>query len=94
MIPPLILDIRVGKRDGKGFRLFFPLVILWPVLGVLLILVLPVAAVVQVVLSEKGIKPFNVIICLILLAAAFRGLIIDIKDSKEKKWSEIKIKFS
>lgn len=90
MIPPLFLDIRVGK----GFRLFFPLLILWPLLGVVLILVLPVAAVVQVVLSDKDIKPFTIIISLILMAAALRGLAIEVKDGKKKNWSEIKIRFS
>lgn len=94
MIPPLFLDVEVGKSDGKIYRLWFPLVILWPVLVVFLIVVLPLAAVAQMILSDKGIKPLSILIALLFLAAAFRGLVIDFRDGKEKNWSDIKIRFS
>lgn len=94
MIPPLFVDIRVGKSNGKAFRLWFPLIILWPIIIVLLLPVLSVAAIVQVGLSAKGIKPFSILINLLLIISALRGLKIEIKEGKENNQEKIEIKIN
>lgn len=93
MIPPLFVDIKVGKGNGKAFGLWFPLIILWPIIIVLFLPVLSVAAIVQVGLSAKGIKPFSILINLLLIISALRGLKIEIKD-KEDNQEKIKIKIN
>jgi O-antigen ligase len=92
MIPPLLLDFKVAMGNGKVFRLWFPLVILWPILIVLLLLLLPVISILQLGLSAKGIKLFSILINLLLIISALRGLAIEIKEDKDNNRKKIKIK--
>ena len=35
IMPPLVIDVRVRERDAKGFRIWFPFFLLWPLLLIL-----------------------------------------------------------
>ncbi|HEX3020276.1 MAG TPA: hypothetical protein VHP36_08230 [Chitinispirillaceae bacterium] len=94
MIPPLFLGIAIGKSDERTFRLWFPLVVLWPFLIAILILLIPLAAVAQVILSTKNIRPLSILIGLFYLIVAFRGLTVDVQNNSSKRGSVVKIKFS
>lgn len=94
MIPPLFLVLVIGKKDGHYFRLWFPLIILWPFLIAFFIILLPFAAVSQIALGCKGIRPLSMIIALVYMLLALRGLEVYVKPGAGAKESEIKIKIS
>lgn len=55
-LPPLIIDVRVRETEAKGFHIWLPLFVLWPLLFILLGLVLTVTVIVDFVLIVAGAR--------------------------------------
>jgi hypothetical protein len=55
-LPPSVVNVRVRKHDAKGFRIWLPLFLLWPLLLALLLLVLFCTAVADLVLLLVGAR--------------------------------------
>ena len=55
-VPPLVVDVRVKQPDAKGFRIWLPLFLLWPLLLPLYALALAIGAVVDLALLLGGAR--------------------------------------
>ena len=55
-LPPLVIRVRVREAGSKGFRLWLPIVVLWPLLLPLLGLTLLVTLVADLVLLVSGAR--------------------------------------
>ncbi len=53
-LPPAIVAMRIVQQEGTGFRLWFPLFLLWPLLMVLLTLALLVSLLADAVRGAAG----------------------------------------
>lgn len=56
ILPPLVIDVRVRERDKRNFRIWFPFVLLWPLLFVLVGFALVVTLVVDFALLVAGAR--------------------------------------
>jgi hypothetical protein len=54
ILPPLVIDVRVRERGKRSFRIWFPFVVLWPLLAVLVGFGLVVSLLVDFVLIVAG----------------------------------------
>jgi len=81
--PPAILDMRITPHDGRPFRLWLPLFLLWPVVLVLGILALVFTILADFVLIVLG-APYHRYT--LLVARSFmalndtRGMVIRVHD--------------
>ena len=55
-LPPHVIDVRIRARETGGFRIWLPLVLLWPLLLVLLLLVLPFTVLADIILWVVGAR--------------------------------------
>ena len=55
-LPPLVIDVRVKEEGSRGFRIWLPLFLLWPLLFVLLALTLVVTLIVDLALLLGGAR--------------------------------------
>lgn len=55
-LPPLVIDVRVREPGARGFRIWFPFFVLWPLLLVIIGFVLLVAALVDIALFVSGAR--------------------------------------
>ena len=53
-LPPLVIDVRVREEGARGFRIWFPFVLLWPLLLILLVFALAVSILVDLALLVAG----------------------------------------
>ncbi len=85
ILPPSIMRIKIGEKE-KGFRLWLPLFLLWPVVLLVALLLAPFILVGAVVLWPKGWgRPLLLVGPLLLgLVFALRGLTIDVEDGDER----------
>jgi hypothetical protein len=56
VLPPLVIDVRVREEHKRGFRIWFPVVILWPILFVLVAFALVVTVLVDIALWFVGAR--------------------------------------
>ncbi len=54
ILPPWLIDVKVKESGEKGFRIWLPLFLLWPLILIVLALVLVVTILVDVVLFITG----------------------------------------
>jgi hypothetical protein len=54
MVPPVVVDVRVRKEDARGFRIWVPFVLLWPLMFIVLGLALLVTVFVDLALRAAG----------------------------------------
>ena len=88
MIPPAIMQLRIRDEYGKGFGLWLPLFILWPIGLVCFLFVLPFLIIAEVVLTLVGDR-FHPLIALLGICgvmSAMRGLNVNV-DSKQSNKS-------
>ncbi|HEX2955666.1 MAG TPA: hypothetical protein VHO70_02470 [Chitinispirillaceae bacterium] len=90
MIPPLIMKIRVVNDRNRPFSLWLPLVLIWPFLGILFVVIVPLAYIVECFAGSSGIRPFSVLLALAEIVCSLRGLDIDVQSKKVNK-SNVKI---
>ncbi|MBF4509926.1 MAG: hypothetical protein ISP10_05600 [Aeromicrobium sp.] len=55
-LPPLMIRVRVREAGARGFRLWLPIVLLWPLLLPLLVLTLIVTLLVDLALLASGAR--------------------------------------
>ncbi|NLE02912.1 MAG: hypothetical protein GX640_23840 [Fibrobacter sp.] len=89
MIPPILFDIHFKYHDRKGFRIWFPFFILWPLLLFILLLLLPPAAITQIFLCNRGIKPFSILIALVELFSSMRGISVFFKQKNNSSFVKV-----
>ncbi|MGA2508144.1 MAG: hypothetical protein ABSF80_11790 [Chitinispirillaceae bacterium] len=53
---PGIINLNIRSKNGRGFRLWFPLFVLWPVFLVLFLVALPFLAIAEIVFRVRGIR--------------------------------------
>ena len=54
ILPPWLIDVKVKEAGKKGFRIWLPLFLLWPLILIVLALALVVSAVADVILFLAG----------------------------------------
>jgi ABC-type transport system involved in multi-copper enzyme maturation permease subunit len=54
ILPPLVVDVRVKRSGARGFRIWFPFVILWPLLALLLAVALVGTVIADLALRASG----------------------------------------
>lgn len=82
MIPPGIIMIRIDGRNNKMLNLWLPIVILWPIYIIAIIFIAPIAFVAECFLIRSGIRPFSILIALIRVIAALKGISVKIEKNK------------
>jgi hypothetical protein len=55
-LPPLVIDVAVRKEERQNFRIWFPFVLLWPLLLILVSFTLLVTALVDFALLLSGAR--------------------------------------
>ncbi len=56
IMPPLVIDVRVRERGARGFRIWFPFFLLWPLLFLVVGFALLVSALVDLALILAGAR--------------------------------------
>ena len=56
ILPPLVIDVRVKEAGTRGFHIWFPFVLLWPLLLVIVGFALIVALLVDAALCLSGAR--------------------------------------
>jgi hypothetical protein len=93
MIPPILLDITIRTLNKKGFRIWLPFVLFWPVLLIVYLVIIPFAAIVEIVLISQGIRPFSILIELHRALSCLRGTLIDVSSGPFNNQTKLKIRF-
>jgi hypothetical protein len=55
-------------------------------------MLLPLAAVAELVLQGRGIRPFSILIALVQVMSALRGMVINVMSSQLRKRTFVKIR--
>jgi hypothetical protein len=84
-LPPSIMRIHIGETE-KGFRLWLPIFLLWPIVLLAAVLLAPFVLVGAILLWPKGWgRPLLLAGPLLLgLVFALRGLKIDVVDGSQR----------
>jgi hypothetical protein len=75
-LPPLVIDVRVREAGARGFRIWFPFVVLWPLLFIVVGFALVVAMLVDAALFFAGARYYHYTLFLLnslRLLAEIRG---------------------
>lgn len=76
IMPPLVIDVRVREEGSRGFRIWFPFVILWPLLLIIVGFAFVVSLVVDfaLLLADARYHHYTLLLFRSLqLLAAIRG---------------------
>lgn len=92
MIPPMFMTIAIKSSESKCLRLWLPLIVVWPILIVLYIILLPLAALAELGLQEKAIRPFSILIALVQVLSALRGMVVNVMSNHSNKRTFVKIR--
>ncbi|MFP4164900.1 MAG: hypothetical protein ACLFQB_12645 [Chitinispirillaceae bacterium] len=91
MIPAFMI-LRVKDEEGKGVRLWLPLILLWPFVLLLFLLLVPFALLVEMFTAPRGVHPFHMLIALGRVLASLGGIDIDVTSAEKKNGSQVKVK--
>jgi len=80
MLPPALIGIGFSKRGRNGFRLWFPFVLLWPLLFVVFVVAFAIAIPLSIVVAPWGYaRPVFLFVPYVWRAlSATRGLEVDV----------------
>jgi hypothetical protein len=84
LLPPWLIDVRVKEPGKRGFRIWVPFVIFWPLLLVLGLVALVVTVIVDAVLFIVGARYHHFTKLLLGLFLTFnecRGLKVDVQEA-------------
>jgi len=84
LLPPLVIDVRVRQPETRGFRIWLPLFLLWPILLIVVGFALVVSATVDLALWLGGAKYHHYTLLLIRcvnLLAEVRGTRAHVRSS-------------
>lgn len=84
-MPPWLMHLAFKNPEGRGFGLWFPLFILWPLalLVVLPIMVLWLAAAVVLVWARQGRYILSVPWLIYGVICAMRGLVVQVREDRQ-----------
>jgi hypothetical protein len=82
MIPPLFLTVRIREPGRRGFRLWLPLLLLWPILLPLLLLAAAFMLLVGALLFSP-LRAWRAVAATYEMICAFRGLTVDVRSREE-----------
>jgi hypothetical protein len=83
IMPPWLIDVRVKEPGKKGFRIWVPFVIFWPLMLALGLVALVVSAILDAVLFIVGAKYHHFTMLLISFIEVFsecRGMKVDVQE--------------
>ena len=90
-LPPAIISIDIRNEGDKRIRLWLPVFILWPFMVFAAALLLPLAAVAEVMLAPKKIRPFSMLLALSGVLGSLHGTFIDVATNKPGRKELVKI---
>lgn len=90
MIPPVLVNISL-LQNSKKIRLWLPVVLLWPVLILILIVIVPFAAIVEIILRKTGVRPLSLLVGLADVISSLRGTDISVIQNSSENNTFIKI---
>lgn len=91
-LPPLVIDVRVRKEESRGFRIWFPFVLLWPLLAILVGFSLLVTALVDFALLVSGARYHHyslLVLGTLALLAETRGIHISAESDDSRVYVNI-----
>ena len=91
MLPPALIYVDVCNERRNRVRLWLPVIIFWPLLLIGGVIIVPLAAIAEVVLFATGIKPLSILIGLSRIFAALHGTSIEVLSRKSGGNDRIKI---
>jgi hypothetical protein len=86
LLPPFVIDVHVREKGKRGFRMWLPFFLLWPLLFALVALALTVSIVVDFFLLVAGARYHHYTALLLgvgSLLAALRGMNGRIHDKND-----------
>jgi hypothetical protein len=75
---PAIVNIAIARENARPFRLWLPVIILWPVLLLCIIIIAPLALFAEIFLSRTGVRPFALLIASLQVLVCLRGITVDV----------------
>ena len=84
ILPPWLIDVRIKEPGKKGFRIWVPFVVFWPLLLVLGLVALVVTVVVDFVLFIVGARYHHFTKLLLGVVQTFhecRGMRVDVQEA-------------
>ncbi|MBN1306426.1 MAG: hypothetical protein JXA18_00815 [Chitinispirillaceae bacterium] len=91
IFPPALINVEVGGGQRKPWRLWLPVILLWPLLVIAAAILLPLAAVAEVFLSAKGVRPFSLLIALSRVVAELRGTQVEVTSKSPVKRDHVSL---
>jgi len=79
MMPPLVVRIRIERKDGRSFKLWLPLFLFWLIVLPFVVVALPVVAVVLAVMRRR---PFAIIAAYWRVLGAISGTDIELSGRR------------
>ena len=83
MIPPAFLRVRIKRAHGRNWRLWIPIILLWPIVLALALVLAPVLLLWAI--AARGVRPglaLGAVVNAYLVVCAFRGLTIDFANGR------------
>jgi len=75
---PSVVNIAIARENARTFRLWLPVIILWPVLLLCIILIAPLALLAEIFLFRTGIRPFALLMASLQILVCLRGIKVDV----------------
>lgn len=82
MMPPVWMKLRVRGGEGRGVRLWIPLILLWPVVFLLAVVGLVFLVVISLV-SRRARALIRSIPAMFITVCSLRGLKVDVNDGDD-----------
>jgi len=82
---PLTINLRIKNPDGKGFRFWLPLFLIWPFVLILVLAFAPPVLLLSLILwpSGRGKKLLMAAPLTLYLFCHLRGIMVDISGEEE-----------
>jgi len=90
-LPPAVISIDIRNEQNNRIRLWLPVFILWPFMVLAAALLLPLAAVAEVLLAPKKIRPFSMLLALLGVLSSLHGTYVDVVSDKPGRKELVKI---
>jgi hypothetical protein len=90
---PAIINLNIRSKRGHGFRLWFPVFILWPVFLVLFLIALPFLVIADIVLRFSGarIRLFGMIGSVLSVLSSLRGTAIKVRSPAKQSAVDVTV---
>lgn len=85
MIPPSFMRVQVRNREGRGFGLWLPLFLLWPVAAILALLLAPLLLIAEISLrlARIPVRPCAILGGVAGVLNAMKGLRVNVRSAKD-----------